>query len=167
MKEAEGIYQRAGVMLVVLPLLGTATVTLGRIDILKLCFTRIDIFLYYFAFLVAIFSIGGSVVFLFLCVYPRKYEALATMNIWQKWREDYQKYLRDSKKATQPCDVDALDTATINNLCARLVEAQLVNAKINERRQKAFQKSVLIASVALAAIGFQALLYLILKIQGV
>lgn len=167
MKEAEILYQRAGVMLVALPLLSTAAVALGRIDILKLCFTRVDTFLYYFAFVVAILSIAGSIVFLLLCVYPRKYETLATMDFWQKWREEYQKYLSDTRRSAESGDTGELDTAMINNVCSKLVEAQPINARINEKRRKSFQKSVLMASVALASIGLQALMSLILKIQGV
>lgn len=154
-------------MLVALPLMSTAAVALGRIDILKLCFTRVDTFLYYLAFVVAILSIAGSFLFLFLCVYPRKYETLATMDVWRKWREDYQKHLSDTKGSEGPSDAGALDMAMINNLCSRLVEAQPVNAQINEKRRRAFQKSVLTAAIALAMIGVQALMYLILKIQGV
>lgn len=167
MKEAETLYQRAGVMLVALPLLSTATVAIGRIDILKLCFMRVDAFLYYFAFVVIALSIASSFVFLFLCVYPRKYETLATMDVWHKWRDDYQKHLSDAKGSKAAGDADELDTATIDNLCSKLVEAQPINAQINEKRRKAFQKSVLTAAIALAGIGLQALMYLILKIQGV
>ena len=36
MKEAEGIYQRGGVMLIVIPLLSAAVFKLGRIDIFNL-----------------------------------------------------------------------------------------------------------------------------------
>jgi len=167
MKESDGIYQRAGVMLVALPLLSTATVKIGRIDILKLCFARVDTFLFYLASILAILSISGSFVFLFLCVYPRKYETLASMDIWQKWREDYQKYLSDTKGSEESGDTGELDMAMINNLCSKLVEAQPINSQINEKRRKAFQKSVLIAAIALAAIGLQAFMSLILKIQGV
>lgn len=167
MKEAETLYQRAGVMLVALPLLSTATVALGRIDILKLCFTRVDTFLYYLASVVAILSIAGGVVFLLLSVYPRKYETLATMDVWQKWRDGYQKYLSESKGSEVSSDTGELDMAMVNNLCSKLVEAQPINAQINEKRRKSFQKSVLMAAVALATIGLQALMYLILKIQGV
>lgn len=167
MKEADNIYQRAGVMVIVLPLLGTATVTLGRIEVLKLCFTRVDIFLYCIASLTAILSILISVVFLFSCVYPRKYQTLSAMNVWQKWREDYQEYLKNIIEGTESNNVDTLDTAMINNLCGRLVEAQPINAGINEKRRKAFQKSLLMAGIALAVICLQSLFFLVLKIQGV
>lgn len=167
MRESDALYQRAGVMLIALPILGTITITLGRIDILKLCFPRIEIYSYYFIFLVAVLSIVVSVVFLFLCVYPRKYATLAALNFWYKWREEYTKYLDGKKDHEKNSDVNDLETAMINNLCSRFVEAQPVNAEINEKRRKAFQKSIMTAGIAFLAIVLQTLFYLVLKIQGV
>ena len=165
MMEADRIYQKAGVMLLVLPLFSTALVKLGRIDLIVSCFTRVDIFLYYFFSLVAGLAIVASAIFIFLCVYPRKYETLATMNVWEEWREKYRGYL--DKNKDHKASNDTLDKETIAYLHSRLVEAQPVNAQINEKRRKAFQRSVLLAAIALTAIGFQALFYLVLKIQGV
>jgi len=166
MQDADAIYQRAGVMLIVLPLLGTATLALGRIDILRLCFTRVDAFLYYFGSLVAMLGIASSAVFLFLCVYPRKYQTLASMKTWHKWREDYQQYLNKGGEAGASSDGDEPEAATMKHLCEKLVDAQPINAEINEKRRKAFKYSVLAAAIAFAAIGLQAFFYLILKIQG-
>ncbi len=167
MKDADTLYQRAGVMLVVLPLLGTATLALGRIDILKLCFTRVDTFLYCSTLLVAMLGVASSAVFLFLCVYPRKYQTLASMKAWHKWQEDYREYLNKSGEAAASCEGDEPETATMKHLCRKLVDAQPINAAINEERRKAFKYSVLAAAIAFAAIGMQAFFYLILKIQGV
>jgi hypothetical protein len=166
MSEAEGLYQKVGVILLVLPLLGTIMVALGRVDILHLGFMQVDVFLYYFASLVAVLALAASVVFLFYCVYPRQYKNIANMDVWHKWREDYQKHLSaHGEHATG--ELASIDAAMLANLCLRLAEAQPVNAEINEKRRKAFKRSVQMAAIALAAIGVQALFCLALKLQGV
>lgn len=166
MSEAEGLYQKAGVILVVLPLVGTVMVTLGRLDILGLCFVRVDAFLFYLAFLVASLALAASTLFLFLCVYPRKYKTLASMDVWQQWRENYQKFLRE-KEENPGDDPAVLDAAMFVNLCPRLAEAQPINAEINEKRRTQFKRSVLWAAIAFGAVGIEALFHLILKLQGV
>ena len=167
MSEAEGLYQKASVMLVALPLMGTIMAALGRLDILNLCFTRVDAFLFYLAFLVAAAALATSAVFLFLCVCPRQYKTLATMDVWQKWRADYQKYLSEKDEGAGNGAGATLDAAMFENLCPRLAEAQPVNAEINEKRRKAFKWSVLMAAIALVAVGVQALFSVILRAQGV
>jgi hypothetical protein len=165
MTEAGSLYQTAGFMLAAIPLLGAIMVTLGRTDVLHLSFARVDTFLFYLAFVLATAALIASVVFLFLCVYPRRYKTLASMDVWQKWREDYQKYL--DAKADGAENGESLDMAMFTNLCPRLAEAQPINAEINERRRKAFKRSVQMAAIALVAVGAESLFGLIMKLQGV
>ncbi len=167
MKEAEGIYQRAGVMLIVIPILSAVVIKVGRIDILNQLFTRVDIFIYYFTTLSAIVALAISVVCLFLCIYPCKYKTLANMNFWKEWRDEYQGYLKRKNNQADSSNEDELDIATFENIRQKIIEAQPVNAEINEKRSKAFKRSMLMAVIALAAIVLQATFYLILKIQGV
>jgi hypothetical protein len=167
MNEADTLYQKAGVMLVALPVLAGAIVYVGRIDLINLALTRVDSFLYHAAAVVGMLAIGVSVVHLFLCIYPKQYKTLASMNVWHAWREEYQAYLKSKKKDAKDDPTEPLDEATIKELCSRLVEAQPANAQINEKRRIHFQKSVLMAGIASIAIGFQALFYLLLQIQGV
>lgn len=150
---------------VAIPLLGTLMVTLGRVDILAMCFIRVDVFLFYLAFFVAAATLVVSVVFLFLCAYPRQYKTLASMDVWHKWRLDYQKYISENEEGEEVATT--LDTAMFDNLCPKLAEAQPVNAKINEKRRKAFQRSVLWGAITLAAIGVQAFFSVVLTAQGV
>ena len=167
MEEADRMYQKAGVMLVAIPLLGMVTVALGRMDILRFCLNRADIFLFYLASIVAILSLTISVVFLILFIYPRKYATLGSMDLWHQWRDDYRKYLK-SREASDKVDCIAeLDLALLDNVCLRIVEAQPVNSDINETRREAFKKTIIAVAISLVAIGFQALFYLILKVQGV
>jgi len=166
MLEADGLYQKAGVMLVVLPLLGAAEGALGRLDILKLCFTRVDVFFFYAASLATVLALAISTALLFFCICPRRYKTLASMDVWHKWREDYQGYLNKTDR-NGDVKAPALDDAMVMSLCNRLTEAQPANAEINETRRKAFGRSVKTAAIALAAVGVQALFYVILKLQGV
>jgi len=166
MAEADGLYHKAGVMLVALPLLGAIMVRLGRLDILSLCFVRVDAFLFYLAILTAAFGVATSALFLFLCLYPRKYKTLADMDVWQKWREDYQKYLR-AKEDGSADKAAALDAAMFENLCPRLAEAQPINAQINENRRKAFKRSVFWAGIVLVAVALEAIFHLALRLRGV
>ncbi len=46
---ADQIYQRAGVLLIVLPVLCGAAISVSRIDLLPRLFTRVDLFIYYIA----------------------------------------------------------------------------------------------------------------------
>lgn len=167
MSESDRIYQRVGVMLVAIPLLGAVTVKLGRIDMLESCFKRVDIFFYYFASLTTIIALAVGVVFLFLCAYPRQYKTLANMDVWYKWREDYKKYLKDKEKGDKSEANSELDLALFENICPRLVEAQPINAEINEKRRKAFQGSIKAMVIAVVAVGFQSLFHLIIIIQGI
>jgi hypothetical protein len=169
MKEADSIYQKAGVMLIALPILGVAFFALGRIDILPQCFLRVDIFLYYLATLVVIVSLATSVISLFLCVYPRSYDTLANMGAWHKWQEDYRKYIenRQAEEKFNRESTEDMDAAMFKELLTSLVKAQPKNAKINEKRNKAFQTSLKWAGIAAIAIGVEAISLLALRIQGV
>ncbi|HOD82974.1 MAG TPA: hypothetical protein PKG77_16260 [Phycisphaerae bacterium] len=166
MAEADGLYQKAGFMLVLIPLLGSAMVTLGRIDLLAQMFTRVDTFFFHLAFAVAAVALVVSTVFVFLFVCPRsRYKTLASMDVWQQWRQDYQEYLKKQKE--NGSDGEAIDLAMFENITPRLAEAQPINAALNEKRRKHFQRSVKAAAVALAAVGMEALFHLILNAQGV
>lgn len=165
MSDAEALYQRCGILLVVIPILATAMVTLGRLDVVGESFARVDVFLYNLAFVVASSSLLVSTYFLFVCVYPRGYKSMANMGAWQKWREEYQKHIDNSEsQRTKAKDIDA---AMFENLCPRLAEAQVHNASITEKRRQAFRRSILMAAICLVAIGFEATLNVVLTLQGI
>lgn len=167
MREADRLYQKAGVMLVVIPLLCAVTVKLGRIDILNLTFTRIDAFLYYLGSLGALLALATSAVFLLLCVFPRTYKRRASMDVWEQWRDAYGEYLNEREQSAESDGGVVLDSDTLENLRKRLVEALSRNESINEKRRKAFKWSVMMAAIALAAVALQALFALLLRVQGV
>jgi len=141
---ADVIYKKAVMMLIFLGILTIAAV---------------DIFAHFFAPLVAMIGIINSTLFLFICIYPRKYQTLASMKTWLKWQEDYCQYLNKRKGAAS--EGNNLYLAATKHLCEKLAEAQAINAAINERRLKAFKYSVMSAAIAFAAIFIQAILALI------
>jgi len=124
MAEADSLYQKAGVMLGVIPLLGAVMVAIGRVDIVSLCLVRVDAFIFCLAFLIAAAALVVSVVFLFKCVCPRQYKTLASMDVWQKWREDYQHWLDEQDAESK--ETGALDDAMFQNICPKLAEARYV-----------------------------------------
>jgi hypothetical protein len=162
MRETDQIYQRVSFVLVFLSLLGTLIYKLGRIDIFGKMFVRVDVFLYYLSILVALLCLAGSVAFGILCFVPRKgkYKTIASMNLWQKWRNDYNEYLKQSGDQSEK-----LDDALFREITEKLAEAQANNAPINEKRRQLFFRCVLMAAIGIIPVSAQAILYLFLKLQ--
>jgi hypothetical protein len=164
MAETDQIYQRVSFVLIILSLLGSMIYKLGRIDIFGLMFTRVDVFIYYFSIFLANLLFAASIVFGFLFVLPRrkKYKDLALMDVWRKWREDYDNYL---KKKDNPNET--VDDAMLREITRKLAEIQANNAPINERRRQYFHWCVLMALLSFVPVALQALFYLLLRLQGV
>ncbi|MCX6554774.1 MAG: hypothetical protein NTZ12_07140, partial [Candidatus Aminicenantes bacterium] len=165
MRETDQIYQRVSFVLVFLSLLGGIIYNLGRIDILRSTFVRVDIFLYYSSLIVAILLLASSVTYCILFALPRKgkYKTLASMDLWQKWRQNYERYRKEADQSSE----GSIDDAMMKEITKKLAEAQANNAPINEKRRQYFQMSVLMASLAVIPVALQSLFYVILKVQGV
>jgi len=165
MQETDQIYQRVSFVLVLLSLLGGIIYKLGRVDILSNTFIRVDAFVYYLSTLVAILFLASSVTFCILFALPRKgkYKTLASMDLWHKWRKDYNNYLKEADQKNG----DSVDDAMLKEITKKLAEAQANNSPINEKRRQYFHMSVLMASFAIIPVAIQALFYFILKAQGV
>lgn len=163
-KETDQIYQRVSFVLVFLSLLGTLVYKLGRIDIFDQLFIRIDVFLYYMFILIELICLVMSVTFGILFVLPRKsqYKTIASMNLWQKWRNDYKEYLKQTGE-----QAEKLDEALLCEITDKLAEAQANNAPINEKRRQYFYRCVLMAALGIIPLSLQALFYLLLKLQGI
>jgi hypothetical protein len=167
-KSTEALYQRAGIMLISLPVLGAAASALGRADLVLRCFTRIDIFLHLLGAAAAFVSLVVSAVFLFLCVCPRReYKSLADLDSWLKWRDSHLDYLKkQGGDGATPADA-SIEAAMIEEMCPKLAGAQSKNAAINEKRRACFRVSVLWLGLCLGAIGVEGLFYFLLKVQGI
>ncbi len=164
MKETDQIYQRVSFILVFLSLLGTMIFKLGRIDIFKQIFIRGDVFLYYLFIVIALLCLACSVTFGILFILPRKgkYKNLATMKVWQKWRNDYNEYFyKSGGQDKKPND------ALLHEITDKLAEAQANNAPINEKRRQYFYRCVLMAAIGIIPVTMQAFLYLLLKLKGI
>jgi hypothetical protein len=108
--------------------------------------------------------LAGSVTFGILFILPRKgkYKNLATMKVWQKWRNDYDEYLKQSGNHNEK-----LDDALLREITDKLAEAQANNAPINEKRRQYFYRCVLMAALAIIPVSMQTFFYLFLKLQGI
>lgn len=167
MQDVDSIYQRSGSTMFALPILFAAFYALGRTDLLPKWSSRIDILLYHIACVLALALLSGSVALLVLAVYPRKYKTLASMKVWQEWRKQYNEHLRTRKEQGREADQAALEQAMIESICPRLAEAQAENAAINEKRRKYWKLSILLAAIGMVAIGLQAVMTFVLRIQGI
>jgi len=164
MKETDQIYQRVSFVFIFLSLLGTLIYKLSRIDILNQIFIRVEVFLYYLFIIIAVLFLAASVTYGILFILPRKgkYKRLDSMNMWQKWRNDYNDYL--NKLGNQD---EKLDDALLREITNKLAEAQANNAPLNEKRRQYFYHCVLMAALGIIPVSTQAVFYLLLKIQGV
>jgi len=157
LEKAEGLYLKTGVMLVIIPLLGTMMVALGRMDVFLHCFTCSEFprclacvaaFLFVLAFVCAIVVLVNSIYHLYQCVHPRRYIAIPDMDMWLEWREEQRNEGENESN---------IETATFELLCHKLADAQSHNVKINQQRFEAFMLSLKRAAIALIVIGVSAL----------
>lgn len=167
LNETDQLYQRLSFVLVILSLLGTIIYKLGRIDIFNQLFTRVDVFLYYVCIVSCLLCLVCSTTFAILFAIPRKrkYKTIASMNLWQKWLNDYHEYIEHIKKS----DItnEKIGDALFHEITSKLAEAQSINAPINEKRRQYFYYSILIATTGFIAVFIQAFFYLLLKLQGI
>lgn len=165
MQEADGIYQKSGVMLIVIPILGSIIYKLVNTEILKKPMTQcIATAVYYTTGVVAIISVIISIVYLFLSITPRKdYKKIDNMNKWQDRREKLLKNKNHNKTKTKASHKTEINDIIINDIIFKLNDAQSNNAEINEDRRYKFMLSVKWAFCALVAVGIQAISYIILN----
>jgi len=163
--QADAIYQRAGILLPSLPILGAVAYGLGRADLLVRTFTRVDIFLYVLAAGSAFACLAVSIVFLYLCILPRRdYKSLPPMREWDNWRKDYRKKFAD--KGAQP-DEDKIGIHCLEFLKDKIVDAENAYARLNEIRREHFRRAMLWTALGIGAVAFQAMFYMLLHLQGI
>jgi len=157
--ETDQLYQRAGVVLILLPLLGVLTYNLGRIDILNQVFTRIDVFLYYLFTFISYLCLGCSVVFAILFILPRK-EQYKGMHFMKGWLRKYKyQHLKNRGKKQKSKNV------IFYKITKELAKIQANNESINEKRRRHLYRCFLMASFAITVIGLQAILLFMIKVQ--
>ena len=99
LEEAEKLYQKVSILFILIPILGSVSVKIGRADLLNITFERVDVFIYYCSFLVAWILLTISIFFAILCVRPRKdYQRIGNMDGWQDWHVKYNVYLQKNGK---------------------------------------------------------------------
>ena len=148
--ETNGLYQKCTLAILPLPIIAGASVALGRGDTYREVFSGTRVLLYWEAALVTFVALAAAMVFIGLCVIPKRdYEGLDVMTEWHKWRNDRKRQGHG-------------DVRVFNELCERLAEAQAKGAKKNERRRQHFRKALCSLVVAVSALGAQAFFYFLL-----
>jgi hypothetical protein len=162
--QADAIYQRVGVLLAALPVLGAVAYKLGRPELLPITFTRVDIFLYIaFSFLTFI-GIALSILFLVLSICPRTYKALPPMREWNEWRVKYGKNL---SQAGEKAGDRIVSTECQEELKKKVIEAEEQYQHTNEARRKWFKGAILCAALSIGTLGLQATMHLMLYLQRI
>jgi len=156
--QTDAIYQRAGILLVSLPILGAVAYKLGEPELLAQTFTW-KLFFYMLGAGSAFTCLAASVVFLFLGILPRSYESLPPMKVWKDWRDDFRRRLSESKSGP---DEERIGNEFITQIIPKIVDAEHDYCKKNERRRRHFRSSILWAAGALGGIGIEAFFHMLL-----
>ncbi|MDP6636150.1 MAG: hypothetical protein QGG42_14720 [Phycisphaerae bacterium] len=164
-QQADAIYQRAGILLTALPIIGAIAYKLGRPDLIPIWFSRVDIFLYLTAVTAAFGAVGTGTVFTILCICPRKrYGTLTLMQSWENWRNEYREKLDD--KGNPPSEKE-IGEGCLQRMKERILEAEKSHAALNERRRQYFKYTIFSIGAATAAIAFEAFFHMLLYLQGI
>jgi hypothetical protein len=163
--QADAIYQRMGILLTALPILGAIAYQLGRPDLIPIWSTQIYIFLYLTAGTIAFVAIAVGVAFMLLGVCPRtKYKSLRPMQSWEDWRNDYRKTLGSKDK---PANEETIGEASLKEMKKKVLEAEKSYSRMNEKRRKYFQHAVFSTGIATAGVALEAFFHMLLYLQGI
>ena len=163
--QADAIYQRAGILLTALPILGAIAYQLGRPDLVLIWFTRVDICVYLTAGAIAFIALAVGGTFTLLSICPRKqYKSLPPMQAWEDWRN---KYRKDFDGKDKPSDEKAIGEASLQHMKEKVLEAEKTYALLNEKRRKYFQYAIFSIGVATAGVALQAFFHMLLYLQGI
>ncbi len=117
LEEAEKLYQKAAIILIILPILVGTVISIGRTDLVEQFFVKKVVFLYYLSCFFSWTLILSGVIFAIYCVVPRNYQGISNLAAWQDWRKRYQEYIEKSKAS------ETVDDAMIIDICTRLADA--------------------------------------------
>jgi hypothetical protein len=162
--QTDAIYQRAGILLTSLPILGAAAYKLGRPELLPQCLTDLAVFLHLLGAAGAFGCLAVSGVFLVISICPRSYQSLPPMAEWDAWRQKYREDL--SKEGKEP-DGEVLGNECLKLLTEKVVAAQSDYSRKNEIRRTSFQAAIISASIAMGAITVEGLFHLLLYYKGI
>ena len=163
---SNAMYTRAGVILTAQVVLGGAAISLGRYDLVRRLFDRVDIFDYHMFALGAIVCVGLAIAQLIRTVLPRDYPKVVDMAAWRKWREDYSADLKRTNPADQQANAETHASACLNGMLDRLIPATDNANQLNQERLLCLQRSIRLTAFGVAALAGQAVLAFILKVQG-
>lgn len=163
---SDSLYQRATVLITGLVIIGGASASMGRLDLLRFPPDRWELLVAQVAVcLVAIAAIVATVQ-VFIAIWPRSYPKLTKLFFWSRWRERYWNELTADDPSDEERNRQALSDATIESITERLVDAQAWAAYYNQKRLLALQRGILWAGFAFVAVILQAGCLLVLRAKG-
>ena len=164
---AFSLQQRIGVLITAAVIIGGASVSISRIELLTHIFASLEIVLIQITtFLVVLFLVAG-IICLFLAAIPRDYPKLGKTYFWSRWRKDYWKILVEDDSEDEERNRRALNESTLDAILKSIAEAQTTAAYLNQKRLRAFHWATCCMTLAVGSLMLQGILVFILKVQGV
>jgi len=146
-EDAEALYQRLNPLLATQAVLWAVLVTVSRVEVFRRVFDS-PAFTAYCSFqLVAALTLGGSLLLLFAVAFPRQYSTLASLGKWASWKEDYARFRAQSAVNTEDTAEMDFDAVFEKSIISAMLDAQVVNARINERRRRFFKYAVFLLAI--------------------
>lgn len=162
--EIENVYKRYQVAVASIAALGAILGATTKPELLSLCWTRIDVFLYYlFAGLtgMCLVASGGCLI---ASIMPREFQTLNRLESWQRWRADYRDELAQLGYGGD--DRSLVDAAVARATCEqatqRLAEATDWNVTKNRMKMKWFNYCFYLTVLSVALLGLQVVMQAIL-----
>lgn len=164
---SNALYARAGVILTAQVVLGGAAISLGRHDLVRRLFERVDICAYYFFAAAAAVCVGIAIIRLIRAVLPRDYPKVVDLAAWRKWRQDYSAELKRADPTSPQSNAELHESACLNGMLDRLIPATDKANELNQTRLLFLQGSIRLTALGVAALAGQAVMAFILKVQGI
>jgi len=165
--DADLLYQRAGILLTGLAVLGGLIAALIRLEYVVDTFHRLDIGAYYICAAASVLSLTCSAGFLVAVLIPRRYSRIAPVKAWKEWRAVYGSILTSDDVTAEERNREALAIETHTLLLDNIAKAQSENAPQNQARMKHFTSSVKWTSIAVVCMVLLALARLAIYVRGV
>lgn len=165
LETTERLYQRAGVLLIPIPLILGSSWQLGRPDLFG-TLNNTWVFLYSISLVACVVFALISLFFLFRVVLPRRdYVDLANMDVWHDCWIQIEDYFKSEAHENE--NSDAKEKEFYKSICPKLAKAQSKNSDLNESRRISFSKSVFFAIFSTVSLILQSFMYFILYIKGI
>ncbi len=160
------LYQRASTVLTALVVVGGGVIAIGRTDLIRSLFDRVDVFFYHLFAASGFVCVVVAVAHLLGAVTPRDYPKVSNLAAWRKWRQDCLENDTKSEASEQSCETRHEATCREGMLDRMIDAADKANA-INQTRLVCIKEAIRLTAFGAAALAGQALMSFLLKLQGI